>query len=251
MNQAPETLEGWYALHDIRQVDWAAWEALAPQQRDAAVDEFVRYLERVLRVEDAPEGSSALYSVLGHKGDLMVLHLRPTLKELNRLELELDRTRLAQVLRRTYSFVSVIELSTYGSGGQKGEGDPLENPYLKRRLHFQIPDTSHVCFYPMNKRRGERENWYLLPPEERAALMREHGEVGRRYGDRVTQMITGAVGFDDWEWGVTLFGNDPLAFKKLVYEMRFDEASARYAEFGSFFVGVRLEPREVPGYLSL
>lgn len=251
MNQAPETLEGWYALHDIRQVDWAAWQALSPQQRDAAVDELVRYLERATGVEDAPEGSSAVYSLLGHKGHLMLLHLRPTLKALNRLELELDRTRLAQVSRRTSSFVSVIELSTYGSRGQAEAGDPLENPYLRKRLHFQIPPTSHVCFYPMNKRRGERENWYLLPMDQRGKLMREHGETGRRYGDRVTQMVTGAVALDDWEWGVTLFSDDPLNFKKLIYEMRFDEVSARYAEFGSFYVGIRLEPREVPGYLGL
>lgn len=250
MNRAPETLEGWYALHDIRQVDWAAWQALTPQQRDAAVDELVRYLERAVGVEDAEDGSSAVYSLLGHKGHLMLLHLRPTLKALNRLELELDRTRWAQVSRRTSSFVSVIELSTYGSRG-KAAADPLADPTLRRRLHFQIPPTSHICFYPMNRRRGEEENWYRLPMEERSRLMREHGETGRRYGDRVTQMVTGAIGFDDWEWGVTLFSDDPLNFKKLIYEMRFDEVSARYAEFGSFYVGIRLEPREVPGYLGL
>jgi len=107
------------------------------------------------------------------------------------------------------------------------------------RLFPKIPPRRYLCFYPMSKRRGEQVNWYDLPPAVRAELMRGHGEIGRRYAGRVTQVIAGSVGLDDWEWGVTLFADDPLVFKKLVHEMRFDPASSRYALFGPFYVGIR------------
>jgi chlorite dismutase len=102
----------------------------------------------------------------------------------------------------------------------------------------------------MNKRRGERNNWYAEPFEERARMMREHGVIGRHYAGRVTQIISGSIGFDDWEWGVDLFADDPLVFKKLIYDLRFDEASARFAEFGPFYVGLQFSPAELPRYLE-
>jgi chlorite dismutase len=102
----------------------------------------------------------------------------------------------------------------------------------------------------MNKTRGEQVNWYMLPMEERRAMMRSHGTIGHKYAGIVQQMITGSVGYDDWEWGVTLFADDPLQFKKLVYEMRFDEVSARYAQFGPFMIGVRARPAELEGLLG-
>ncbi|MGZ4732687.1 MAG: chlorite dismutase family protein, partial [Terriglobales bacterium] len=98
----------------------------------------------------------------------------------------------------------------------------------------------YVSFYPMDRRRGEAKNWYSLPIEERARQMNEHGLIGRRYAGEVRQIITGSIGFDDWEWGVDLFAHDPLVFKKLIYEMRFDEVSAVYALFGQFYLGVRV-----------
>jgi hydrogen peroxide-dependent heme synthase len=107
-----------------------------------------------------------------------------------------------------------------------------------------------MTFYPMNKRRGEHLNWYTLGMDERRAMMRSHGTLGHKYHGIVQQMITGSVGLDDWEWGVTLFTQDPLQFKKLVYEMRFDEVSALYAEFGPFLLGTRLLPEELDGYLN-
>ena len=107
------------------------------------------------------------------------------------------------------------------------------------RLFPEIPKARYVSFYPMDRRRGEDKNWYTLPIEERARQMNEHGLVGRRYAGEVKQIITGSIGFDDWEWGVDLFADDPLVFKKLIYEMRFDEVSAVYAQFGHFYVGVR------------
>jgi len=102
----------------------------------------------------------------------------------------------------------------------------------------------------MNKRRGEAKNWYAVPFEERARMMRDHGVVGRRFAGAVTQIISGSIGYDDWEWGVDLFADDPLVFKKLVYEMRFDDASAWYAEFGPFYLGLQFSPSELPKFLD-
>jgi chlorite dismutase len=121
---------------------------------------------------------------------------------------------------------------------------------LASRLWPKIPDRPYLCFYPMNKRRCGADNWYMLPLEQRQRLMHDHGMIGRRYAGQVNQIISGSIGFDDWEWGVDLFADDPLVFKKLVYEMRFDESSARYAEFGPFHFAVRLAPSQLGGLMS-
>jgi chlorite dismutase len=118
------------------------------------------------------------------------------------------------------------------------------------RLWPEIPDARYLCFYPMDRRRGEAVNWYQVPMAERQRMMHEHGLVGRRYAGEVRQIITGSIGFDDWEWGVDLFADDPLVFKKLIYEMRFDEVSALYALFGSFYVGLRCRPSELDALLN-
>jgi chlorite dismutase len=178
--------------------------------------------------------------VLGHKGDLLLLHFRRTVDELAELEAAVDAAPLAPYLVRSASFLSVVELSLYGAS-EEVRRDPLAQPWLRRRLYPAIPERRYLCFYPMSRKREGGDNWYLLPFERRRELMEAHGETGRRYADRVTQVITGAVGLDDWEWGVTLWADDPLAFKKLIYEMRFDEVSARYALFGPFYVGIRLD----------
>jgi chlorite dismutase len=119
------------------------------------------------------------------------------------------------------------------------------------RLYPEMPDSKFCCFYPMNRRRGESKNWYQLPIAERARQMKEHGLVGRRYAGDVKQIISGSIGFDDWEWGVDLFADDPLVFKKLIYEMRFDEVSAVYADFGTFFVGRRWKAADLPALVGL
>jgi chlorite dismutase len=113
------------------------------------------------------------------------------------------------------------------------------------RLFAPIPAARYVCFYPMDKRRGETLNWYTLEFARRAEMMLEHGKVGREYAGKVTQIISASIGFDDWEWGVDLFAPDPLTFKKLIYEMRFDEASAKFAEFGPFYTGLQFSPEEL------
>jgi len=111
---------------------------------------------------------------------------------------------------------------------------------LASRLFPTIPPAPYLCFYPMDRKRGEQVNWYSEPIADRRSMMHEHGMIGRRYADSVRQIITGSIGLDDWEWGVDLFASDPVVFKKLIYEMRFDKVSAVYATFGQFFLSVRV-----------
>lgn len=256
MPAAPATLEGWYVLHDMWSVDWPRWNALAPAERDAAVREATALFERQA---EPGEGASAFFSLLGQKGDLCALHWRKDLESLRREEVALRQTALAAVLRPAYSYLSVIELGTYelseqaaamvarrGVARDTPEFDQAVRAEMERlarpRLFPQVPARRYMSFYPMSKRRGEQVNWFDLEPGERAALMRGHGAIGRKYAGQVTQIISGSVGLDDWEWGVTLFADDPLVFKRLVYEMRFDPASSRYALFGPFYTGIRFAP---------
>jgi chlorite dismutase len=243
MPEVPETLEGWYVLHDFRNLDWPRWKALPAAERAAALEEAAEFLTAAEEHRDAPEGSSALYSIVGHKAELMFLHLRSTPDELNAIERAFARTRLADFTTRPYSYVSVTELGLYEAQARGAIENPMQVPFVKARLKFDIPrDKRYMTFYPMNKKRGEQINWFMLPMEERRGMMRSHGSIGHKYHGIVQQMITGSVGFDDWEWGVTLFAEDPLQFKKLVYEMRFDEVSAIYADFGAFLLGTRVGP---------
>ncbi|MFC7176886.1 heme-binding protein [Halosegnis marinus] len=248
--EAPATEEGWYALHDLRRIDWDAWRDAPERERERALSEGVEYLRSHEDVEDAEEGVSAVFAVTGHKADVMVLHLRPTTEHLDRAERAFERTALAGFTERATSYVSVTEVSGYVteelSGGIENiESDGTRN-YMLQRLHPSIPDAEHVCFYPMDKRRGPEHNWYDLPFDERAALISGHGDVGREYAGKVTQIITGSMGFDDYEWGVTLFADDATEFKHLLADMRFDPSSSRYAEFGPFYFGRRFAPEHLP-----
>ncbi len=200
----------------------------------------------------------------------MLVHFRKTFDELAQVELTVQRLGLARHLEATTSYVSIVELGMYEMTAKihedlKGRGlaagsDEFERAFdqeLARqrermigRLYTEIPRRRHVCFYPMNKRRGEVKNWYTVPFEKRAAMMREHGFIGRAYSGQVTQVISGSIGFDDWEWGVDLFADDPVVFKRLIYEMRFDEASADYAEFGPFYVGLQFPAAELGALLE-
>lgn len=247
---APETLDGWFALHDLRRLDRMAWNGLPPAERDKALTEATDLLASFERVDDASEGRSVTFGVVGHKADLLMFHLREEVSHLQELERAFDQTMLASYTTRPYSYFSVVELSRHGS--PEGTAENIEDsPYVQARLRPEIPPRStYVCFYPMSKKRQGTDNWYILSGDERGELMRAHGRTGRRYAGKVTQIVTGSMGLDDWEWGVTLFSDDPLQFKKLVYEMRFDEVSARFAEFGPFYVGRRLRPDELGRYLG-
>lgn len=248
MPEPTQTIEGWYALHDFRTIDWRAWHATDLTVRKQAVAEW-RELSARLRAYDATRSLTyGAYRIAGHKADLLFVHFRPTLEEVLAAKAELQATKLADYLLSPYSYVSIVELSSYLA---KPGSDPMADPRLVSRLQPPIPpEFPHICFYPMNKRRAESDNWYMLPINERVELMKAHGMTGRHYAGKVTQVITGSVGFDDWEWGVTLYASDPLQFKKLVYEMRFDEVSARYADFGPFYVGTRATDDEVASYLE-
>jgi chlorite dismutase len=252
---APPTEEGWYALHDVRTIDWDAWAEASQRTRDRAIDEGIEYLQSVTAVEDAQEGASAVFSIVGHKGDLMILHLRPTMADLDTLERRFEQTALAQFTDQDRSFVSVTEASGYSDRGREFiEGDLDDDSglakYMRSRLYPEIPEMEHVCFYPMDKRRDPEYNWYDLPFDERAEHMDAHGVVGREYAGKVTQMITGSIGFDDWEWGVTLYADDMTDVKDLLYEMRFDPSSSKFAEFGPFWVGRRFAVEDLDRFLE-
>ena len=250
----PLTLEGYSVLHQMFRFRWADWRKLDEARRAKCAREFA---EAFRELESA--GQFAAYSMLGHKGDLMLVHFRDSFDDLNQAELTLDRTGLREFLEPVHSYLSVIELGLYDSSVKlfrqlterglvplteewnKEVADTMERQKaaMRVRLFPKIPDSRYLCFYPMDRKRGEDKNWYMLPIEERQRQMEEHGMVGRRYAGKVQQIITGSIGFDDWEWGVDLFAPDPAVFKKLIYEMRFDQVSAEYALFGQFFVGLR------------
>ena len=266
----PLTLEGSSLLHQFFRFDWKAWRATPPADRDRIAAQAVATLQSLERAgADAPI-RSALFSQLGHKGDLIFIHFRDSFEALNQVELGLAQTELYDYLSPSHSYVSVVELGLYESSRRVWEaasakGLEANSPEwqaevaatLQRqaaamapRLFPAVPEAKYLCFYPMDRKRDEQANWYTLPFAERQRMMHEHGLIGRRYADQVKQIISGSIGMDDWEGGVDLFAEDPVVFKKLIYEMRFDEVSAVYALFGQFYIGVRLPIEKLGSWLS-
>jgi hydrogen peroxide-dependent heme synthase len=264
----PLTIEGASVLHQMLRIRWSQWKAVSTERRAEILGEASRELGAM---EQNPSGQSGLFSLLGHKGDLMLIHFRQSFEQLNEAELQLARLALFDYLEPTTSYVSVVELGLYESTAKlyqtlaerglaphtpewKAEIEEVLNRQraaMHPRLYPEIPKAKYACFYPMDRRRGEQKNWYQLPIAERQRQMNEHGLIGRRYAGEVRQIISGSIGFDDWEWGVDLFADDPLVFKKLIYEMRFDEVSAVYALFGSFYVGIRRPAAELDRLLAV
>ena len=256
LSPVPLTIEGSAVLHQMLRVRWAAWRQLSKSAQSELVNQAAALLAPAEQ-----EGQTALYSLLGHKGDLLLVHFRNSFDELNVAELKWKQLKIDEYLEPASSFLSVIELGLYESSvklfrslAEQGiephsaewkraaeEVMDRQREAMRPRLFPQIPASRYISFYPMDRRRGEEQNWYRLPIEERQRQMEEHGLVGRRYAGLVQQIISGAIGLDDWEWGVDLFSDDPLVFKRLIYEMRFDEVSAVYALFGTFFVGLRVK----------
>ena len=259
----PLTLEGSFALHQMFRFRRTVWREQESFHRDRVIKEAIAVLE-------AMGDSSAIYSHIGHKSDLLLLHFRDSLENAHRAELAVAQTELADFLEPAHSYLSVVELGLYESSAktyselaakgitpyspewQAGVAEVLsrQSAAMSSRLYPQIPAARYLCFYPMDRRRGETQNWYQVPMAERQRMMHEHMTIGRRYSDSVRQIITASIGFDDWEWGVDLFADDPLVFKKLIYEMRFDEVSAVYAQFGSFYLGVRIRASDLSRVLS-
>ena len=263
----PLTIEGYSVLHQMMRFRWSAWRPLGQIQKNEIIEETRGVLAKM---EENGSGQSGLFSLIGHKGDFMFVHFRQSFAELNQAELQIAALRLSDYLEPTTSYLSVIELGLYESTikvyselverGVEPHSDEWKRAIdetlgrqrdaMRPRLFPELPKHRYLCFYPMDRRRGEEKNWYTVPIEERARQMNEHGLVGRRYAGEVKQIITGSIGFDDWEWGVDLFADDPLVFKKLIYEMRFDEVSAVYALFGTFYVGLRCSSGELGKLLS-
>jgi chlorite dismutase len=264
----PETFEGWSVLHQMYEIDWEAFKSYDEKRQHEIAEEATAVLTAMEGRGD--QGPTSLVQLLGHKGDLMLTHFRPTFDDLAQAELDLARTGLNDILVPTTSFVSVVELGVYEltaklhreieERGLERGSDEFEKAFdeemvknrerMLSRLFTEFPKRRQVCFYPMDKRRTDANNWYRVPFEKRAAMMREHGMIGRQYAGKVNQIISGSIGFDDWEWGVDLYADEPVVFKKLIYEMRFDEASALYAEFGPFYVGLQFSASELPKLLA-
>jgi peroxiredoxin len=263
----PLTLEGASMLHQMLRVRGTAWKQLAPGERAKIAQEAT---DALAEMEREASGQSAAFSLLGHKGDLILVHFRRSFDELNKVERRLARLALWDYLEPTSSYLSVVELGlyesslkTYGALAERGiapfspewtaaieEVMARQREAMAPRLFPDMPPHKYLCFYPMDRKRGELKNWYRLPMAERQRQMHEHGMVGRRYAGEVKQIISGSIGFDDWEWGVDLFADDPLVFKRLIYEMRFDEVSADYALFGTFYVGIRCPASELGTWLN-
>jgi chlorite dismutase len=264
-----ETIEGWWILHRMFAFDRRRWAAVPQAQRERITSEVA---DPLVEMHASADSDVSLAQLLGHKADLMFTHYARTFDGLAAAQTQLDKCELFEYLEPRESYVSILELGLYDATAkihatlQERSLKPYSpewnatfdellqeqaaHPRNAGRLWARIPQRRYVCFYPMDKKREGGDNWYSLPFEERAKLMLEHGKIGRSFHGLVTQVISGSIGFDDYEWGVDLYSDDPLVFKKLIYEMRFDEASARYASFGPFLSGVQFSIEELPVYLS-
>lgn len=252
--------EGWHVLHLFYHVDHAQWALYCEDEQRQAM---TRLTELVQEIRATPDTHLLVFSVVTPKADLGFMLLTPDLQEANRFEKLLGLSLGPEILSPAYSYLSMTESSEYTTTreqyaketlvGEKAlaEGSPeFESAlkefddrmahYLKHRLYPVLPDWPVICFYPMSKRRNGADNWYSLDYEERRQLMGGHARTGRTYSGRILQLITGSTGLDEHEWGVTLLAKDTIDVKSIVYEMRFDEVSARFGEFGDFYIGLQL-----------
>jgi len=252
--------EGWHVMHLFYHVDHAQWELYGDDEKRQAK---TRLTELVQEIRATPNTHLLIFSVTTSKADLGFMLLTPDLQVANTYEKQLGLSLGPEILSPAYSYLSLTEGSEYTTSreqfiaetliGEKGladgspefvaelgEFDARMAQYLKRRLYPVLPDWPVICFYPMSKRRSGTDNWYSLPFEQRRQLMSGHARVGRHYQGRILQLITGSTGLDEYEWGVTLLAKNTADVKAIVYEMRFDEVSARYGEFGDFFIGLQL-----------
>jgi chlorite dismutase len=263
----PLSVEGASVLHQMMRFRRDRWRTLSEAARTAILAEATGVLAAWERPSENRQ--SALFSMLGHKGDLLFIHFRRSFEELNEAQLAIARLAISDYLEPTTSYLSVVELGIYESTAKVYTAlvDKGIQPYgeewkreiestldrhraaMAPRLWPEVPTAKYVCFYPMDRRRGELKNWYEVSLADRQRMMEKHGAIGRRYAGEVKQIISGSTGLDDWEWGVDLFADDPVVFKRLIYEMRFDEVSAIYALFGTFYVGVRVPASELGGTL--
>lgn len=252
--------EGWHVMHLFYHVDHAQWSLLAEEEKRQAK---VRLTELVQEIRATPDTHLLVFSVATPKADLGFMLLTPDLQIANQYEKQLSLSLGPEILAPAYSYLSQTESSEYTTTreqyaaetlvAEKGlsegsdeyeaalkEFDERMAHYLKHRLYPVLPDWPVICFYPMSKRRSGPDNWYSLDFDTRKKLMAGHARTGRAYSGRILQLITGSTGLDEYEWGVTLLAKDTIDVKSIVYEMRFDEVSARYGEFGDFYIGMQL-----------
>jgi chlorite dismutase len=255
--------EGLAALHLFYRVDLSAWQAKSAQQRAAALD----HLEAIVAMgRQQPETQIVTVSMFAH-ADIGFMILTPDLHDLNTIEKNLTASLGPDVLVPEFTYLSMTEKSEYtqkdedyaldlektegiARGSAESEAKLITfreriQHYTHDRLYPVLPDWEYFCFYPMSKRRDPQQNWYALDHQKRRELMGGHMRVGRTYAGRVRQLVTGSTGLDDWEWGVTLFAHNPYDIKAIVYEMRFDEVTHTYGEFGPFYNGLPLPLREI------
>lgn len=261
---------GWAVLHLYYRIERHRWRSLDTEQRTAAKEELQTWVAALAQ----EEGLQVVPQVGVTKFDFGLMMVHPDLRRVQALRQELAATAFGACLAPVLEFLSLTEASEYITNEldwmrlllEKENLDPTSPEFATRfaqlrkrtaiyaesRIHPQLPDTYPiVCFYPMAKARRDTDNWYRLSFEDRKRLMLQHGEAGRRFADRVTQLITTCTGIDDWEWGVTLFSRDLKAIRDIVYELRYDEASAVYGIFGSFYVGIRTEAEHLAAALHL
>ena len=252
--------EGWHVMHLFYQVDHAQWSILDKDEQRTAKTRLTKLIQEI---RSTPDTHLLTYAIATPKADLGFMLLTPDLQVANAFEKQLTLSLGPEVLSPVYSYLSQTESSEYTTTSEqyaeetlKGEKGLAEDSaefaaamkefedrmahYLQHRLYPVLPDWPVVCFYPMSKRRNGEDNWYSLSFEERKKLMSGHARVGRTYSGRILQLITGSTGLDEYEWGVTLLAKDTIDIKAIVYEMRFDPVTARYGEFGDFYIGMQL-----------
>ena len=251
--------EGWHVLHLFYKIDHGgAWSLLSDEEKREAMTELTALVQEI---RATPDTQLLIFSMVSPKADIGFMLLTPDLHIANTAEKQLSLGLGPDVLTPVYSFLSLTESSEYTSTDEQLAADLAEDgkvvpgtpefdaemekirarmaKYKKDKLYPLLPLWEVFCFYPMNKRRGtDGQNWYALPFDERKKLMGGHARVGRKYSGKILQLITGATGLDDWEWGVTLFAHDTFEVKAIVYEMRFDPVTANYGEFGEFYIGL-------------
>ncbi len=261
---------GWGVLHLFFRLDRGRWRALGAGERAAAVDEFSSWLAQC-----AQEQGLQFVPFAGvTKCDFGLMAIHADLWRIQQLTQEVAATALGSCLVPVYQFLSLSEASEYiTSEGdwarhlmEEEKLDPTSPEFAQRfaamrkrtamyaesRIHPRLPDNYPiVCFYPMSKARRDQDNWYRLSFDERKQLMVGHGNAGRRFADRITQLITTCTGIDDWEWGVTLFGRELQAIRDIVYELRYDPGSAKYGLFGPFYIAIRIQPAQLAAALKL
>jgi chlorite dismutase len=261
--------EGLGTLHLFYRIDLPAWRAQPEPDRKHAL----AHLENLVQAARAEAQSTVVTLSMLARADLGFMILMPDLQQLNALEKQITAALGPNVLVPEFSYLSLTERSEYtqkeddyaleleqeqniARGTPESEAKIAEFRerialYRHERLYPNLPPWEYFCFYPMSKRRAPGQNWYALDFETRRKLMGGHMRVGRTFAGRVRQLVTGSTGTADWEWGVTLFAHDPADIKAIVYEMRFDEVSHQYAEFGPFFNGLPMPLRDIYGRLLL